>query len=367
MKIETRECNIDGRKRLTLIFPYDINTIDLIKQIEGRRWSASQKFWHIPYKKNILDILNKRFIGKLEFEDRESKQKKTEKPKLPPEYIETLKLKNYSVPTIKTYRLHFQRFLNYYSETKLENITHEQIRQYLFYLVEEKKYSTSAQNQAINSIKFYYEKVLGKPVEKYYVPRPRKEKKLPEVLSEEEVTRILKQIKNLKHKCIIYLIYSAGLRLTEVVHLKISDIQSDRKQIFIRSAKGNKDRYVILSDKILKLLKKYYKEYKPTIWLFENQPGNQYSRRSIQKIFKKAVTNAGVKKHATIHTLRHSFATHLLEHGTDLRYIQELLGHKSSRTTEIYTHITHTAKNKIVSPLDILDIEIDNIEKKNNE
>jgi len=180
------------------------------------------------------------------------------------------------------------------------------------------------------------------------------------------VSQLVKKI-SCTHKCIIYLIYSAGLRLTEVVHLKISDIQSDRKQIFIRSAKGNKDRYVILSDKILKLLKKYYKEYKPTIWLFENQPGNQYSRRSIQKIFKKAVTNAGVKKHATIHTLRHSFATHLLEHGTDLRYIQELLGHKSSRTTEIYTHITHTAKNKIVSPLDILDIEIDNIEKKNNE
>lgn len=193
-------------------------------------------------------------------------------------------------------------------------------------------------------------------------PVPENQKKLPEVLSEQEVTKIFKQIHNLKHKCIIYLIYSAGLRLTEVVHLKISDINSDRKQIFIRSAKGNKDRYVILSETILQLLRKYYKEYQPKVWLFEGQNGGKYSKRSVQTIFTRAAKNSGVNKHATIHTLRHSFATHLLEHGTDLRYIQELLGHKSSKTTEIYAHITYTAKNKIVSPLDNLNIEKENIE-----
>ncbi|MDD3051023.1 MAG: tyrosine-type recombinase/integrase [Candidatus Cloacimonetes bacterium] len=205
-------------------------------------------------------------------------------------------------------------------------------------------------------VKFYYEKVLERPVEKYFVPRPRKEKKLPEVLSEEEVTKILKQISNLKHQCIIYLIYSAGLRLSEVVHLKIEDIHSDRKQIFIRSAKGNKDRYGILSETVLQLLRNYYKEYKPQLWLFEGQKREQYSRRSIQKIFKEALLLSGVKKNASIHTLRHSFATHLLEHGTDLRYIQELLGHKSSKTTEIYTHITASARGKIRSPLDNLEL-----------
>ncbi len=209
------------------------------------------------------------------------------------------------------------------------------------------------------SIKFYYEKVLGKPIEKYYMPRPRKKRKLPEVLSEEEVIKILKQINNLKHKCIIHLIYSAGLRLTEAVHLKIADIQSDRKQIFIRSAKGNKDRYVILSEFILNLLRKYYKEYHPKEWLFEGQHGEQHSKRNIQRILKSAVQQAGIRKKATIHTLRHSFATHLLEHGTDLRYIQELLGHKSSRTTEIDTRVTHTARNKIVSPLDNLNFNKD--------
>jgi len=275
---------------------------------------------------------------------------------IPLKYWQTLKLKNYSQATIKTYCSHFQRFLNYYSNQKPEEITKEQIREYLLYLVDEKKYSTSAQNQAINSIKFYYEKVLGKPVEKYYVPRPRKEKKLPEVLSEEEVTKILKQIANLKHKCIIYLIYSSGLRLTEVVHLKIEDILSDRKQIFIRSAKGNKDRYGILSDTVLHLLRKYYKAYKPQIWLFEGKKGGQYSRRSVQNIFKDALQKSGIHKNASIHTLRHSFATHLLEHGTDLRYIQELLGHQSSKTTEIYTHVTTSAKGKIKSPLDNLEL-----------
>jgi len=363
MQIETRESYIDGNKRIVLNFPYNANIISLVKQIEGRKWSISNKFWHIPYEEDSLEILNKKFKGKIEFKQEKTKQQKVVKPKLPPEYIETLKLKNYSVPTIKTYRLHFQRFLNFYQNIKLESITHEQIRKYLLYLVEEKKYSTSAQNQAINAIKFYYEKVLGKPVEKYYVPRPRKEKRLPEVLSEKEITKILKQITNLKHKCIIYIIYSAGLRLTEVVHLKISDIQSDRKQIFVRSAKGNKDRYVILSDTILELLREYYKIYKPKEWLFEGRPEQQYSKRKIQRILKAAVEKAGIKKKATIHTLRHSFATHLLEHGTDLRYIQELLGHKSSKTTEIYTHVTNVAKHKIVSPLDNLDLKENSSDK----
>lgn len=359
MKIETRGCIVKDEKRIALLFQYDNNIISLVKEIEGRRWSASNKFWHIPYEKNTLEILNGKFEGKLEFVESTTKNSKLAKPSknhFPPEYIETLKLKNYSEVTIKTYRLHFQRFLNYYPETELEKLTHELIRKYLLYLVEEKHYSTSAQNQAINSIKFYYEKVLGKPVEKYYVPRPRKEKKLPEVLSEREITIILKQIKNLKHRCIIYLIYSAGLRLTEVVHLKISDIQSDRKQIFIRSAKGNKDRYVILADTILELLREYYKIYKPNKWLFEGRPEQQYSKRKIQRILKIAVEKAEINKKATIHTLRHSFATHLLEHGTDLRYIQELLGHKSSKTTEIYTHVTNVAKHKIVSPLDNLNL-----------
>ncbi|MDP8202636.1 MAG: site-specific integrase [Candidatus Tenebribacter burtonii] len=360
MQIETRECIIRDKKRVALIFKYNDEIISLVKKIERRKWSASNKFWYLPYRDNYLQLLNKQFKGKLEFVEQNTEiDKKQIKSKFPPEYLETLKLKNYSQATIKTYRLHFQRFLKYYGEIQLKDITHEQIRKYLLYLVEEKNYSTSAQNQAINSIKFYYEKVLGKPVEKYYVPRPRKEKRLPEVLSEEEVTRILKQIKNLRHKCIIYLIYSAGLRLTEVVHMKVSDIHSDRKQIFIRSAKGNKDRYGILSETIIRILRRYYKEYKPSIWLFEGKPGVQFSRRVIQKVFKEAVMKSGVKSYATIHTLRHSFATHLIEHGTDIRYVQHLLGHKNIKTTQIYTHVSRNAIDKIISPLDGLELKDD--------
>ncbi len=356
-KIKTKQVNKDKEKRIALLFEYDTDIINIIKRIDGRKWSASQKYWHIPYSKNYVSKLNNKFKGKLSFIDKKQKERINSDINIPAEYMETLKLKNYSEPTIKTYRLHFLRFLKYYSHFDLKDITYEQIREYLLYLVEMKEYSTSAQNQAINSIKFYYEKVLGKPVEKYYVPRPRREKKLPEVLSEEEVTRILKEIKNLKHKCIIYLIYSSGLRLSEVVHLNIGDIHSDRNQIFIRSAKGNKDRYGILSNTVIELLREYYKNYKPLKWLFEGKPGEQYSKRNIQDFFKKAVNRSGVIKRATIHTLRHSFATHLLEHGTDIRYIQELLGHRSTRTTEIYTHVSNVAKNKIISPLDNLKLE----------
>jgi len=281
LEIKTRVCRVHDEQRIALIFSYNAAIIELIKNIEGRKWSASHKFWHIPYSKNTIQQLNKQFKGKLEFIP------EAYTTEFPAEYLETLQLKNYSDATIKTYRLHSLRFLKHLPETDLKDITKEKIRQYLLYLVQEKHYATSAQNQAINSIKFYYEKVLGKPVEKYYVPLPRKEKKLPEVLSEEEVTRILMQIKNLKHKCIIYLFYSAGLRLTEVVHLRIADIHSDRKQIFIRSAKGNKDRYGILSDTVIELLREYYKKYKPQYWLFEGRPGEQFSRRSIQDLFKK--------------------------------------------------------------------------------
>ena len=292
MLIKNRICTIRNKKRIALLFDYNEDVITLVKQIEGRKWSASNKFWHIPFFENYLEKLNLKFNGKLEFI--ESTTEKTEKEKsvknhFPPEYLETLKLKNYSEPTIKTYCLYFQRFLNYYNGTEIKAITHEQIRKYLLYLVEEKKYSTSAQNQAINSIKFYYEKVLGKPVEKYYIPRSRKELKLPVVLSKREVKQIIDCTNNLKHKAILSTIYSAGLRLSEVVNLKIADIDSERKLIYIRGGKSKKDRTTILSTELLALLRKYFKDFKPKIWLFEGVNGGQYSKRSVQEIFYKAL------------------------------------------------------------------------------
>lgn len=215
-------------------------------------------------------------------------------------------------------------------------------------------YSISMQDQVINAIKFFYEMILERPREYYHVERPRNERKLPVVLSGEEVREILIQVKNIKHKCLLMLIYSGGLRIGEALNLKPTDIDSKRMLIHIRTSKGNKDRYVTLSKHLLDILRIYYKAYKPKKWLFEGPNGNQYSYRSSVNIFNRAVSKAGIKKQVSLHTLRHSFATHLLEDGTDLRIIQVLLGHNSSKTTEIYTHVSGAQLQKIKSPLDNL-------------
>ena len=378
--IHTRVAMHHNRQRVLLIFDYDPGSIGKIKELPDRRWSKTLNCWHIPFRNDYLVFLNDRFNNEITFlpsEDMNNEyspvQKENSKAQLeslkepeniskkmsieiPKEFEETLKLKRYSDNTIRSYKSHFSRFLAYYSGYDPEQITDEQIRAYLLYLVTKKNVSTSYQNQVINAIKFYYEKVMGRPTSTYYLQRPKKEKKLPVVLSEEEVVKILRQITNLKHKCIIYLIYSAGLRLSEVINLKISDIDSSRKVITIKGAKGKKDRISLLSDRVLTLLREYYKQYRPKEWLFEGQKGGKYSPKSVQNIFKKALNNSKINKNATVHTLRHSFATHLLERGTDLRYIQELLGHNSSKTTEIYTHVTKKGLDKIVSPLDNLNI-----------
>lgn len=232
--------------------------------------------------------------------------------------------------------------------------------EFIRYLVSERKVSISYQNQAINAIKFYYERVLGGKRITIYLDRPQKERTLPTILSKEEVQLIISKITNLKHKTMIMLTYSAGLRVSEVINLKIQDIDSQRKQIRVAQSKGKKDRYTLLSEKILILLRQYYIKYKPIEWLFEGQSSDgkivPYFVRSLQMILKKATKKANINKKVTMHTLRHSFATHLLENGTDLRYIQVLLGHQSSKTTEIYTHVTTKGFDKIKNPLDDLDI-----------
>ncbi len=361
--IEVEHGMVDRKKRLLLYFPYDQELIDLVRTIPGARWNRPLKCWHISYAAGPVERLNEKFTGMILFDLGEpnpaiNKTVSVEDSvlRVPDEMIKTLKLRQYSPNTIKTYISMFKMFMEYYSDKQLDEITEPEIRDYLIFLVEEKKISQSHQNQSINAIKFYYEKVLGKPVKKYYIQRPKREKKLPVVCSVEEVAAILKGTSNLKHKCILYLIYSAGLRLSEVVHLRPTDIDSDRMTIHIRYAKGKKDRISILSEKALILLREYYKEYHPKTWLFEGQFGSQYSSSSVQKIFKAALGTTKIHKKVTVHTLRHSFATHLLESGVDLRYIQNFLGHESTRTTQIYTHITKKGIEKIKSPLDNLDI-----------
>jgi len=268
------------------------------------------------------------------------------------QYRNRLIQKRYSKNTISIYCNYFEDFCIYFKNTKLQNILPEQINTYILQLIETKNISTSQQNQRINAIKFYYEKILGKEKQYYDIHRPKKEQKLPRVLSKNEVKRILNSSNNVKHKCILMLIYSAGLRRSELIDLKISDIDSKRMVINIRGAKGKKDRISLLSKNTLMLLRKYYKEYKPKTFLFEGQDGGKYSATSVANILKHATKKRGIQKHVTPHMLRHSFATHLLEQGTDLRYIQVLLGHSSSRTTEIYTHVSKKAIDNIINPID---------------
>jgi integrase/recombinase XerD len=406
-KITIKSGLLEGKERLKLHFDYDKEIIALVKTIPGARWDPKEKCWHVATQAGPVDKLNRLFEGKLHFEmdgktvgreddetvgredgktvrreDRKTVRRedgRTPSPVrdsilvektghssiesrrdgimvVPDEFIKTLTLKNYAQNTIRTYKSMLQEFLTYYKKLDPGKITEEQIRDYLLYLIEERDVSISYQNQSINAIKFYYEQILGRPVRTYYIQRPKKPKVLPNVLSEEEVQLILNNVDNLKHKCILSLAYSAGLRLGEVINLKPGDIDSKRNYVIVRQGKGMKDRYSLLSGKILELLRKYYAEYKPKEWLFEGQFGGPYSATSIHNILKAAVDKAGIKKRVTVHTLRHSFATHLLEHGVDIRYIQTLLGHQSSRTTEIYTHITDRGLGKIKSPLDNLDI-----------
>ena len=237
----------------------------------------------------------------------------------------------------------------------MNEINEQDIKAYLHGIVKSGK-SISYQNQVINAIKFYYEQVLDMPQRFYEIDRPNKERKLPLVLSEEEVVRIFDAVDNLKHKAILITIYSCGLRISEVLELRLTDIQSDRKLVLIRQGKGKKDRTTILAPTTLELLRKYYLAYRPKVYLFEGGPGISYSSKSVSNILKRALHRAGINKVATPHTLRHSFATHLLENGTDLRYIQVLLGHNSPKTPEIYAHVSTRYLRDVQSPIEKLAI-----------
>lgn len=278
-------------------------------------------------------------------------------PQVPPEYIERLELKRYSMSTARSYIHLFEEFMRFYADKSLLEINEQDIRRYLHQVVKQGR-SSSFQNQVINAIKFYYEQVLDMPQRFYDVDRPRPEKKLPTVLSEGEIARVVEHTVNLKHKAIIVTIYSCGLRLSELLNLRMADIQSDRNMVLVKQGKGKKDRTTVLSPRTLELLRKYYREYRPKEYLFEGPEGGRYSARSVQAIIKRSVRLAGIRKHVSAHTLRHSFATHLLENGTDLRSIQVLLGHSSSRTTEIYAHISTKFMRTIKSPLDNLNLDL---------
>ncbi|MDI6689559.1 MAG: tyrosine-type recombinase/integrase [Actinomycetota bacterium] len=229
------------------------------------------------------------------------------------------------------------------------------MKNYFLHLIENEKVSRSSLDLAHSAIRFLFVEVLNQKWFTKSIRRPRKERRLPGILSPEEVRKIFDAVKNIKHRCILLLTYSSGLRVSEVVRLKVSDIDSNRMLIRIRQGKGKKDRYSLLSEVALEELRNYYREYHPKKWLFPGaKEGSHLSERSVQHIFEQALNKAGIIKPATVHTLRHSFATHLLESGIDLRYIQELLGHSSPKTTQIYTRVSRKNLSRITSPLDAI-------------
>jgi integrase/recombinase XerD len=269
-------------------------------------------------------------------------------------YIQLLEVKRFSPNSIRTYVNALRQFLNYFVGQDVDYLTEKQIEVYINEQVTVNKISTSYQKQLVAAIKFYYKNLVQKDLQLDYLYPDRLEFKIPVVFLQDEVKLLLDSCLNLKHRALLTTIYACGLRLQEVIDLKIADINSKQMFITIRQGKGKKDRTVMLSHKLLLLLRDYFITYMPKIFLFEGVKGNQYSPRSVQQVLKQTLDKSGIAKNASVHTLRHSFATHLIENGTDMRFVQELLGHNSIKTTMIYTHLTDVTKRRIKSPLDDL-------------
>ena len=328
--------------RITVSFPYNPDYISKVKTISGYSWHSEKKYWSFPFDGAVFEQILSVFEGtKIDVD--------------PTVYLEPMRKelvsRKYSPKTIKAYLHHNEKFLRYTGKAP-DEIGDDEIKAYLVHLVENGEVATSTLNNTISALKFYYGTVRKQEFA-YDIERPRKDQKLPVVLSKEEVAQILSSVANLRHKALLMLVYSAGLRVSEVVGLKPTDIDAERKLIHVRDAKGRKDRYTLLSAVAMDTLNLYMKSHQPREWLFPSRKANSHiTTRTVQKVFEQARKKAGIKKDVTVHSLRHSFATHLLESGVDIRYIQELLGHKSSKTTEIYTHVSNRDLSKIRNPLD---------------
>lgn len=362
---------INNEKKIGIQFYPDKIIQLLIKNLNNPKWSTKHNMAYIVNNSENLQQIFNEFRGiawvncKYFFNNKPinmdndnlnlDKFRQIKKPsnyvRCPEEFFKKLEIRRYTYNTAKIYIAMFEKFINYYKNKDLIEINDIDIRMYLLLLIKEGK-STSYQNQMVNSIKFYYEIVLGMPNRFYEIERPRKEFLIPKVISKEEVLLMISKTKNLKHKCIISILYGSGLRRSELINLRISDIESKRMVVFVRKSKGNKERLTLLSNNLLNDLRDYYKEYKPKEYLFEGRIGQNYSTSSVGVIVKQAAIRANIKKKVTPHILRHCFGTHLLEAGTDLRYIQVLMGHSSTRTTEIYTHVAINNIKIIKSPLD---------------
>ncbi len=356
---------------ILLKFERNQELITLVKQIPSVAWSQSKKCWYIPQSHFNLNLVFtnlkdtayvdyagiKRINSSISADKRQTEyQITTDTPNINLKAFRIwLHHKRYSENSIRSYSDLVKTFLEHVSPKSVEELTNDDVVDYVYRHIVGKGYSFSHQNQVVSALKLFFREVVKSKIEIDKLQRPRREHKLPNVLSKGEVKRILTAPKNIKHRTMLSLIYACGLRRSELLGLKPSNIDSKRGLLIVRQSKGNKDRVIPLSAKTIEMLRDYYKLYKPQEWLFEGQiKGQQYSGESLQGVLKQALEAAGITKPVTLHWLRHSYATHLLESGTDLRYIQELLGHRNSKTTEIYTHVSTHSIQKIKSPFDDL-------------
>ncbi len=368
-----------GAEQIALHFEHDVQISAHLKKLNGIIWSQTRDcFYILPTRENIRQLLNHcRGVIWVDIRNLTYPKRDVEysPPKIKPQKILTeltpivreqlmqvkmyMEQRRYASATIKNYINLLEVYCRNSDCMDIIKLTRGDIEEYNHYLVKEKKSSFSHQNQWINAVRMALQ-VLGNAVETKDIERPIRRQKLPVVLSQKEVRDILASIANLKHRFLLSLLYGTGLRIGELIGLKLGDIDSQRKLIFVREGKGLKDRMVPIGDGLLEMARNYYRAYRPVDYLFNGQNGGAYSSRSAQMVLKSALVRAGIRKPATLHTLRHSYATHLLEKGTDLRYIQVLLGHSSPKTTMIYTHVSERSLNKISSPIeDILSGRID--------
>lgn len=392
-----------GQDRIGIYFEKNDALQSIVQHQAGARWSKTHRCWYLSLSKDNYIILRKSLNGKTKLRDDDLKsyllkRKKAAPsptihneykpampatkdlhakpaqplPNHPPDQIneknraalqqfrQQLVLKSYSPSTARTYSNEFAHFLKELRSVAADSLTLQRIRDYLEYCHRSRGLSENTLHSRINALKFYYEQVLGRQKFFWEIPRPKKQRPIPEIFNQEEIASIINSVKNKKHKAMLMLAYSAGLRVSEVVALKTFQVDSQRMTLFISQSKGKKDRVVTLSPVLLVMLREYATAYKPKKngYLFEGaSPGAPYSTRSLQEVLASAKKKAGVMKPGSIHTLRHSFATHLIEKGTDISMIQKLLGHNDIKTTLIYLHTSNKDLLRVMSPLDDLNLK----------
>lgn len=332
-------------------FPNNTSLIALLKSATKPRWSQTQKSWYVTDNSFNRDLfaLDRKIVGKevllkIHPNNLQTFQK----------YQNQLTLKGFSPNTLRVYSIEFAQLLYIIKSFPVENLTKEKLQSYFLYCIKDLKISENQIHSRMNAVKFYFEKVLHQDKMFFDIPRPKKPQLLPKALNTVEISKIIAITENPKHKLILQLCYGMGLRVSEIVNIKIEHVDSVTMKVLIDRAKGKKDRMVNLPHSILQELRLYYKAFRPTIYLFEGQCGGKYSIRSAQAVFKAAMNKAGIRKTVGIHSLRHSYATHLLEYGTDISLIQKLMGHNDIKTTLAYTHVAERTISSVQSPLDKL-------------